>query len=73
VFVVVAAAISAVVAPGSRLTREAAWAGADAEVLFNLTGNVLRGEHALDALLGRLRRPSDRNRSPCSNTVPAPR
>ena len=51
VFVVVAAAVSAVVGLAARRTRDAARAGADAEVLFNLAGNVLRGEHALDALL----------------------
>jgi len=55
VFVVVAAAVSAVVGLAARRTLEAARASADAEVLFNLAGNVLRGEHALDALLGRLR------------------
>jgi two-component system sensor histidine kinase KdpD len=55
VFVVVAAAVSAVVDLAARRTREAARARADAEVLFNLAGNVLRGEHALDALLDRLR------------------
>ena len=55
VFVVVAAAVSAVVGLAARRTRDAARAGADAEVLFNLAGHVLRGEHALDALLDRLR------------------
>jgi len=55
VFVVVAAAVSAVVGLAARRTREAARAGADAEVLFNLAGNVLRGEHALITLLDRLR------------------
>jgi two-component system, OmpR family, sensor histidine kinase KdpD len=55
VFVVVAAAVSAVVGLAARRTGEAARAGADAEVLFNLAGNVLRGEHALTALLNRLR------------------
>ena len=55
VFVVVAAAVSAVVSLAARRTREAARASADAEVLFNLAGNVLRGEHALAALLDRLR------------------
>jgi two-component system, OmpR family, sensor histidine kinase KdpD len=55
VFVVVAAAVSSVVGLAARRTREAARAGADAEVLFTLAGNVLRGEHALDALLDRLR------------------
>jgi two-component system sensor histidine kinase KdpD len=55
VFVVVAAAVSAVVGLAARRTQEAARASADAEVLFNLAGNVLRGEHALAALLNRLR------------------
>ena len=55
VFVVVAAAVSAVVGLAARRSRDAARAGADAEVLFNLAGNVLRGEHALTDLLDRLR------------------
>jgi two-component system, OmpR family, sensor histidine kinase KdpD len=55
VFVVIAAAVSAVVGLAARRTRDAARAGADAEVLLNLAGNVLRGEHALTDLLGRLR------------------
>jgi two-component system, OmpR family, sensor histidine kinase KdpD len=55
VFVVVAAAVSAIVSLAARRTREAARASADAEVLFNLAGDVLRGERALAALLDRLR------------------
>jgi two-component system sensor histidine kinase KdpD len=55
VFVLVAVAVSAVVDLAARRTSEAAKASADAEVLFTLAGNVLRGEHALDALLERLR------------------
>jgi len=55
VFVAVAAAVSAVVGLAARRSRDAALAGADAELLFNLAGNILRGEHALTALLGRLR------------------
>ena len=55
VFVVVATAVSAVVGLAARRTREATRAGADAEVLFNLAGNVLRGEHAVTGLLDRLR------------------
>ena len=54
VFLAVAAAVSAVVGLAARRTLEAARAGTDAEVLFNLAGNILRGEHALTALLGRL-------------------
>jgi two-component system sensor histidine kinase KdpD len=55
IFVLVAVAVSAVVDLAARRAREAAQAGADAEVLFTLAGNVLRGEHALDSLLERLR------------------
>ncbi|GAA2078041.1 DUF4118 domain-containing protein [Actinomadura alba] len=55
VFVLVAVGVSAVVDLAARRTREAARASADAEVLFTLAGNVLRGEHALDSLLERLR------------------
>jgi two-component system, OmpR family, sensor histidine kinase KdpD len=54
-YVVVAAAVSTVVDLESRRTREAARATADAEVLFTLAGNVIRGEHALATLLERLR------------------
>src|SRR5438874_2275664 len=50
-----AAAPRPVVGLAARRTRDAARAGADAEVLFNLAGNVLRGEHALADLLDRLR------------------
>jgi two-component system sensor histidine kinase KdpD len=55
VFVLVGVGVSAVVDLAARRTREAARASADAEVLFTLAGNVLRGEHALDSLLERLR------------------
>lgn len=55
VFVVVAIAVSAVVDLAARRSREAARAAADAELLFNLAGDVLRGKHALAALLDRLR------------------
>ncbi|SNR99662.1 sensor histidine kinase [Actinomadura mexicana] len=55
VFLLVAAAVSGVVDLAARRSREATRLGADAEVLFTLAGNVLRGERALDALLGRLR------------------
>ncbi|GIH23876.1 sensor histidine kinase [Acrocarpospora phusangensis] len=54
-FIVVAAAVSAIVDLAARRTREAARAGADAEVLSTLAGHVLRGEAALPDLLGRLR------------------
>ncbi|MBB4938844.1 two-component system sensor histidine kinase KdpD [Streptosporangium album] len=55
VFVLVAAAVSAIVDVAARRTREAARAGADAEVLSTLAGHVLRGEAALPSLLARLR------------------
>ncbi|WP_283137425.1 sensor histidine kinase [Rhizohabitans arisaemae] len=55
VFVLVAVAVSYVVDLASRRTREAARAGADAEVLFTLASSVLRGEGALNQLLERLR------------------
>ncbi|TMR89690.1 sensor histidine kinase [Nonomuraea basaltis] len=55
VFVLVAAAVSAIVDLAARRTREAARARADAEVLSTLAGHVLRGEAALASLLGRLR------------------
>jgi two-component system sensor histidine kinase KdpD len=55
VFVLVGAAVSAVVDRAARRSREAAELGTEAEVLFTLAGNVLRGEHALDVLLSRLR------------------
>ena len=57
-------AVSAVVGLAARRTPEAARACADAEVLFNLAGHVLRGEHALTDLLDRLRETFGRNRSP---------
>ncbi|WP_326822285.1 DUF4118 domain-containing protein [Streptosporangium sp. NBC_01756] len=55
VFVLVAVMVSAVVDVAARRTREAARAGADAEVLSTLAGHVLRGEAALPSLLARLR------------------
>ena len=55
VFVAVAAAVSAIVGLAARRTRDAARASADAEVLFTLAGNIVRGEHALPDLLERLR------------------
>ncbi|MFD8565270.1 DUF4118 domain-containing protein, partial [Streptosporangium canum] len=53
VFVLVAAAVSGIVDVAARRTREAARAGADAEVLSTLAGHVLRGESALPSLLAR--------------------
>ncbi|MEU9888455.1 sensor histidine kinase KdpD [Sphaerisporangium sp. NPDC051011] len=55
VYVLVAVMVSAVVDVAARRTREAARAGADAEVLSTLAGHVLRGEAALPSLLARLR------------------
>ncbi|MGW4426658.1 sensor histidine kinase, partial [Streptosporangium sp. NPDC004631] len=55
VYVLVAVMVSAVVDVAARRTREAARAGADAEVLSTLAGHVLRGEAALPSLLSRLR------------------
>ncbi|SDL40660.1 two-component system, OmpR family, sensor histidine kinase KdpD, partial [Nonomuraea maritima] len=55
VFVLVAAAVSAIVDLAARRTREAVRARADAEVLSTLAGHVLRGEAALPSLLARLR------------------
>lgn len=55
VFVLVGIGVSVVVDRAARRSREAARLGAEAEVLSTLAGDVLRGEHALDAVLGRLR------------------
>ncbi|WP_214109823.1 DUF4118 domain-containing protein [Acrocarpospora catenulata] len=55
VFVLVAAAVSLIVDRSARRSREAARAGAEAEVLATLAGHVLRGEAALPSLLTRLR------------------
>ncbi|MEN3533922.1 sensor histidine kinase KdpD [Microbispora sp. ZYX-F-249] len=55
VFVLVAAAVSMIVDVAARRTREAARAGADAEILSALAGHVLRGEAAVPSLLARTR------------------
>ncbi|MBB5156447.1 sensor histidine kinase [Saccharopolyspora phatthalungensis] len=55
VFVAVAIAVSVVVDLAARRTREAARARAEAAMLSNLSGSVLRGERPLPALLARLR------------------
>ncbi|MEO5873365.1 MAG: sensor histidine kinase KdpD [Streptosporangiaceae bacterium] len=55
VFVLVGVGVSTVVDLAARRSREAARLGADAEVLSALAGNILRGEHAIDTLLERLR------------------
>jgi two-component system, OmpR family, sensor histidine kinase KdpD len=54
-YVIVALAVSVVVDIAARRTRLAARAGADAELLSNLAGGMLRGERALGDLLERLR------------------
>jgi two-component system sensor histidine kinase KdpD len=54
-FVLVAVAVSVVVDLAARRTREAARAGADAEMVSNLAGSVLRGESTPGDLLERLR------------------
>ncbi|CAM5652202.1 hypothetical protein SHIRM173S_05626 [Streptomyces hirsutus] len=54
-FILAAAVVSTIVDLAARRTRDAARASADAEVLSTLAGNVLRGEHAVDTLLERLR------------------
>jgi two-component system, OmpR family, sensor histidine kinase KdpD len=55
VFVVIAAAVSAVVDVAARRTRQAAHASADASMLATVAGSVLRGSRPLIALLERLR------------------
>ncbi len=55
VFVAVALLVSSVVDLASRRTRQAARAAAESETLATLAGSVLRGEHALSALLDRVR------------------
>ncbi|GAA1465033.1 DUF4118 domain-containing protein [Nocardiopsis exhalans] len=54
-FVVVAVSVSVVVDQAARRTREAAQAGAEAQVLATVAGNVLRGSRPLEALMERLR------------------
>jgi two-component system sensor histidine kinase KdpD len=55
VFVVVAAAVSAVVERAARQTREAARAAAEAATLATLAGSVLQGADPLAALLDQVR------------------
>ncbi len=55
VFVVVAVAVSAVVDLAARRTREAARSRAESEAMAALSGDVLRGERTLPALLNRAR------------------
>ena len=53
-FVVVAVSVSLVVDQAARRTREAAQAGAEAQLLATVAGNVLRGSRPLEALMERL-------------------
>ncbi|GAB3494914.1 sensor histidine kinase [Nocardiopsis coralliicola] len=53
-FSTVAVALSAVVDQAARRTREAAQAGAEAQLLATVAGNVLRGSRPLEALMERL-------------------
>ncbi|MDT0328603.1 sensor histidine kinase [Nocardiopsis lambiniae] len=53
-FVVVAVSVSLVVDQAARRTREAAQAGAEAQILAAVAGNVLRGSRPLEALMERL-------------------
>lgn len=55
VFAVVAVAVALVVDRAARRAREAARAGSEAQVLATLSGDVLRGERTLPALLERTR------------------
>jgi two-component system sensor histidine kinase KdpD len=55
VFVVVALLVSWVVDIAARRTRQAARAGAESQLLATTAGSVLRGEHAVTAVLDRVR------------------
>jgi two-component system sensor histidine kinase KdpD len=55
VFVVVALLVSSVVDRAARRTRQAARAGAESALLATTAGSVLRGQHALGAVLDRVR------------------
>ncbi|GAA2574736.1 hypothetical protein GCM10010435_58060 [Winogradskya consettensis] len=55
IFVLVALAVSWVVDTAARRTRQAAQAGADARILADVAGSVLRGARPLIALMERLR------------------
>ncbi len=55
VFLLVAGAVSSLVELAARRTRQAARAGAQAEALATLSGDVLRGERTLSALVMRTR------------------
>jgi two-component system sensor histidine kinase KdpD len=55
VFVVVALLVSSVVDRAARRTRQAARASVESEMLATTAGSVLRGQHALEAVLDRVR------------------
>ena len=55
VFVVVALLVSSVVDTAARRTRQAARAGAESALLATTAGSVLRGQHAVEAVLDRVR------------------
>ena len=55
VFVVVALLVSSVVDIAARRTRQAARAGAESALLATTAGSVLRGQHAVEAVLDRVR------------------
>jgi two-component system, OmpR family, sensor histidine kinase KdpD len=55
IFVLVAVLVSIVVDQAARRSRAAARSAAEAETLASVAGSVLRGQDALDALVGQLR------------------
>ena len=55
IFLLVGVLVSRVVDLAARRSAQAARAGAETETLSALAGSLLRGEHALDALLARVR------------------
>jgi two-component system, OmpR family, sensor histidine kinase KdpD len=55
VFVVVALLVSSVVDMAARRTRQAARAGAESALLATTAGSVLRGQHAVEAVLDQVR------------------
>ncbi|MGP9023077.1 ATP-binding protein [Streptomyces sp. BR1] len=55
VFAVVAGTVAAVVDRSLRLSRRSARAAAEAETLSSLAGSIVRGDHAVPALLARTR------------------
>jgi two-component system, OmpR family, sensor histidine kinase KdpD len=55
IFVAVGIAVSSVVDTAARRTKQAARASAESELLATTAGSVLRGQHALEAVLDRVR------------------